>query len=116
MFQSMHIFGFAFLKYYLKLRRHPSLILFRGIPFVKILSDRCFAKVYLFFSDFVTMGRPKGRKVSPAEASRRYREKSKNKVKIANYERKRCEERKIERLKIKLGEKRIVKMKFKQVV
>ena len=61
------------------------------------------------------MGRPKGRKVSPAEASRGYREKAKNKLKIANYERKRCEERKIERLKIKLGEKRIIKIKFKQV-
>ena len=61
------------------------------------------------------MGRPKGRKVSPAEASRRYREKAKKKLKEPNYDRKRCEERKIERLKIKLGEKRIIKIKFKQV-
>ena len=53
------------------------------------------------------MGRPKGRKVSPAEASRRYREKAQNKLKIANYEKKRCEERKIERLKKKLGEKQL---------
>ena len=61
------------------------------------------------------MGRPRGRNVTPAEASRRYREKAKNKLKIASYERKRCEERKLERLKRKLGEKRIVKLNFKQV-
>ena len=39
------------------------------------------------------MGRPKGRKVSPAQATKKYRDKHENRLKMAAYEKLRCERR-----------------------
>ena len=63
------------------------------------------------------MGRPKGRKVSPVQASKKYRENPENKLKVAAYEKLRCERRKLARIENKIGKGRggVVKIKVKQV-